>query len=94
MTSYLVFPNLDAALERSRAAYRAVGPEAAPDAITIALWEAVTHPLDGRAALVLPATPTEAGIGLGQGAYDALLTAGEAAARLAELPADWLPPAS
>lgn len=91
--SYLVLASRAAAEARSRAAYAPLRPADEPEgAITEAVWLALDHPTDGRAALEIPATPAEAGLGLSQQDYDALLTAGERATLVAELPEDWTLP--
>jgi len=88
--TYLVFASRAAAGGRSRRAYDLLRPAEEPDgAVTDAVWSVIDHPADGRAALVIPPTPGEAGLGLGPDAYDALLTVEERAAAVAELPADW-----
>lgn len=86
--SYLIFPTAAAAQARSEAAYAA--PEGAR---TSALWGCLVHPIDGRAALLIPETPDQAGIGISQAAYNALLTAEERAVLAAELTDDWQPAA-
>lgn len=91
--SYLILPALAAAQARSQTAYAPLRHPDEPDygGLTMAVWEAREHPADGRAALIIPATPAEAGLGLTQAAYDALLTAEERAALVDELPPDWTP---
>lgn len=91
--SYLIFPNRTAARARSRDAYAPLRPQDEPDsgAVTVALWSSVHHPSDARTALLIPATPEAAGLGISQAEYDGLLTEDERAALVAELPADWTP---
>lgn len=81
---YLIFPTVAAARVRSEAAY-----SAPPGALTSALWDWREHPSDGRAALLIPEAPEDAGIGMGQEAYDALLTGEERADLVNDLPAGW-----
>lgn len=89
--NYLILPTHFAARSRSRLAYAPLRPDDEPDgAITIALWASVRHPGDGRAALLIPETPIEAGLGVSQEVYDALLSDAERAALLGELPSDWM----
>lgn len=91
--SYLLFASRAAAEARSRAAYAPLRPQDEPDGtVTDALWLVRDHPEDGRAALVVPDGPAGAGLGLTQAAYDALLTAGERAALVGQLPAGWITP--
>lgn len=91
--SYLILPSVEDAEARSQAAYAPLRPlTEAEAAITAGVWGYVLHPSDGRASLVVPPTPIEAGLGLSQAAYDALLTAGERAALIEALPADWTVP--
>lgn len=92
--SYLIFATYTEAEARSRAAYAPLRPDSEPDdgAVTDALWSVVSHPTDGRAALLIPATPANAGLGISQAAYDGLLTTLERAVLLDDLPADWTPP--
>lgn len=86
-------PSPIAAEARSQAAYAPLRPPSEPEtAATSGVWGYVPHPSDGRAALVVPPTPIEAGLGLSQAAYDALLAAGERAALIEALPADWTVP--
>lgn len=91
--SYLLFASHPAAEARSRAAYTPLRPDDEPDtgAVTDALWSIISHPTDGRGALLITDTPAAAGLGLDQAEYDALLTAGERAALIGQLPADWTP---
>jgi len=92
--SYLIFENRTAARTRSREAYAPLRPEDEPatGVRTVALWSSVHHPIDGRTALAIPATPEAAGIEMSQEAYDGLMTAAERAALVAELPEDWTAP--
>ncbi|MGA0561219.1 hypothetical protein ACO2RV_02135 [Ancylobacter sp. VNQ12] len=88
--SYLILATRASAEARSRAAYAPLRPADEPEgAVTDAVWSVRDHPADGRAALVIPSTPAEAGLGLSPAAYDGLLTADERAALIGELPADW-----
>ncbi|PZQ79061.1 MAG: hypothetical protein DI549_21160 [Ancylobacter novellus] len=91
--SYLIFENRTAARTRSRNAYAPLRPDDEPDtgAVTVALWSSVHHPSDGRAALLIPTTPEQAGLGISQAQYDALLTEDERAALIPDLPAEWKP---
>lgn len=86
--SYLILDTVAQAQARSATAWLDCGYEAEA---TYLLWSVVAHPVDGRAALVVPATPAGAHIGLSQAAYDALLTDDERGALLPDLPADWTP---
>lgn len=91
--SYLIFANRTAARTRSRNAYAPLRPQDEPDTgtVTVALWSSVHHPSDGRTALLIPATPESAGLGISQEEYDGLLTEDERAALVADLPSDWRP---
>jgi hypothetical protein len=85
---YLVMPSVAAAEERSRTAWRQViGSE--PTGGTNSLWSICEHPSDERAALMIGDAPEEAGIGLSQDAYDALLTLDEHAALAGSMSSDW-----
>lgn len=86
---YLIFASAGEAQWRSEAAYSA--PEGAE---TTALWGWIEHPEDRRAALMVPDTPEDAGVGLSQGEYDALLTSEERADLSEELGEDWQPAGS
>ena len=86
--AYLIFASAEAADARSAEAY---APLRAQGTTTAQLWSAWPHPDDGRAALVIPATPLAAGIDMAQQDYDALLSANEQAALIPALPEDWLP---
>jgi hypothetical protein len=85
--SYLLFPSLVAAEQRSHTAYAALRPGGHP--VTDALWGVVPHRADGRAALHVPAFPEEAGLTMPQSDYDALLTAQERASLIPILPDGW-----
>lgn len=82
--SYLILVSEAAARARSEAACGPVPGVPGPGGSAIWGWQ--VHPTDGRAALNIPATPAEAGLGLSQAAYDAMLTNEERAALVAELP--------
>lgn len=90
--SYLLFATYAAAEARSRDAYAPLRSTDVPGdgAVTDALWSIIPHPTDGRAALIIPETPIEAGLGVSQEIYDALLSDAERAALLKELPSDWM----
>lgn len=84
--TYLAFDTPSLARARSEQAWLDCGYGAGG---TRYLWSRVEHPSDGRAALVIPATPGEAQIGLAPGDYEALLSEDERAALVAVLPEDW-----
>lgn len=84
----LILPSEAQARARSRAAYQAANLAALPGLVTRALWTWRAHPSDGRAALEIPGTPAEAGLGLPPSVYEALLTADERAA-LVTMPPVW-----
>lgn len=88
--SYLVFPSLLAAQQRSATAWQALGY---PMGATRQLWTWQLHPADGRAALRIPPTPQEAQIDLPQAEYERLLTAQEHAAKVETLPGGGWPAA-
>lgn len=86
--SFLIIATVATAQTRSAQAWLDCGYEAAA---TYRLWPVLAHPTDDRAALIIPATPGEAQIGLSQEAYDDLLTDAERAALVADLSPDWTP---
>ncbi|WP_428029270.1 hypothetical protein [Ancylobacter sp.] len=88
--TYLIFPTLGAAMARSAQAWLAC---LYPAGETRLLWSCIEHPQDGRAALILPATPDAAQIGISPEAYEALLTQEERQARLEALPGEGWPDA-
>lgn len=91
---YLILATPVAAEARARDAYAGLrGGDAPPADLTDALWTVIVHPQDGRAALLIPETPGAAGLGLGQGEYEALLTPPETAALVEQLDAGWFAPA-
>lgn len=57
--------------------------------MTTRLWTTRSHPADGRAALVIQATPAVAGWEILREAYDALLNADERAMLTPTLPEGW-----
>lgn len=91
---YLILATPAAAEARARDAYAGVrGGDTPPADLTDALWTVIAHPQDGRAALRIPRTPGGAGLGLGQGEYEALLTPQETGALVGALDAGWFAPA-
>ncbi|WP_428029827.1 hypothetical protein [Ancylobacter sp.] len=86
--TYLIFDIAADAQDRSAQAWLDCGYEAGG---TDRLWLCLDHPTDGRGALMIPATPSDAQIGLSQEAYEALLTGAERDALVPALTADWTP---
>ena len=86
---YLILTSEEAAEARSALAWEALSPPSG--GVTSALWSVVPSAIDAQAAMAIPDTPAECGVGIGQAAYDDLLSAGERAALLDELPEGWAP---
>ncbi len=86
---YLILADASAARARSRLAADVLPGIPGPGGVT--LWGAIDL-TDGRCALRIPDVPADCGISLSQAEYDALLTSGERAALVDEIPPDLIPP--